>query len=95
MAGILEDWVLELKLASIDRLCPSRVFGVGKNPATVVLRLNNENAVSRHQNVINLRSSIAELQCDVIEQMKIGRLKSGLYGKSNKCFPRFWKEAAR
>lgn len=57
VAGILQDRVVELIFVAVDVLRP--VFGVltAVNPAVVVLGLDDENAINRHDQVVYLRTA--------------------------------------
>ena len=57
MAGILQDRIIESVFVAVDVLRP--VFGVltAVNPAVVVLGLDDEDAINRHDQVIYLRTA--------------------------------------
>lgn len=48
MFVVLMNGVLKLEIAREEGLCPRRVFWVSKNPAFVVLCLDNEDAEFGH-----------------------------------------------
>ena len=71
MPFILEHGVLEFKFGSIENLSPVLALLVREDPALVVLRLNNEDAESRNQNMVYLSRTVCHLERDVAHQMVV------------------------
>ncbi len=86
MPCVLGNRILKAKFRFEEYLCPGSVLRVCKYPAFVVLRLNDEYSVARHKDVINLRSSIFELQGNVIQEMVIRSFEIGFKLASDQCF---------
>jgi hypothetical protein len=70
MKKILKDWILELRLSPVDDLRPPCLFGVRKDPAAVVLRLDHESAKARDEDVVDLCCAVAERQSHMVEQVE-------------------------
>jgi hypothetical protein len=66
---ILKDWVLKLELALEEDLGPGRLRRVRENPTLVILSFDYEYTEAGNQDVIDLRCSVVEWQCDVIHQV--------------------------
>jgi hypothetical protein len=58
MPRILENWILKPELPSIQNLRPLGLRRIRKDPTSVILRLDDEDAKSRNKNMINLRGAI-------------------------------------
>lgn len=72
MTKVLEDRVLEAKLALEDDLCPIGLLWVGEDPALVVFGLDHEDAEPGDQYVIHLRASVLLRKGDVVQQVVVG-----------------------
>lgn len=75
MTKVLVDRVLKTELAVEKDLRPTGLLGVGKDPALVVLGLDDENTESRDEDVIDLRGAVLQGERDVIQQVIVGRLE--------------------
>lgn len=73
MTKVLVDRVLKTELAVEKDLRPTGLLGVGKDPALVVLGLDDEDTVAGDEDVIDLRGAILQRERDVIQQLIVGR----------------------
>lgn len=86
VAIVLAKWVLEFVFLPENALCPLRILLVAENPAIHVFRFDYEYSVSRHNDMVNLRCSIARRDSDVVDvNVDIG-IEEYLLGKSSLNF---------
>ena len=65
---VLAQRVLEAALLPVDRLRPLGAILIAENPPRIVLRLDDEDAVLRHDDVVNLRRRpVRQGKVDVVE----------------------------
>ncbi len=79
---VLMERVLELGLSPVDHLRPSALIGASKDPALHVLGFDDEHAVGRHDKMVDLGSSAARGQGQVVEHPKTDGIKA-----SRQCVP--------
>ena len=87
VAQVLKDGVLKFELATVRYLSPSGMFGIAKNPATVVLCFDHKYSKAGHQYVIYLSGAIPKLERNVVKQMVIRRAEVGLQFPTYKRLP--------
>lgn len=80
MAKVLENWVLELKLLSVDHLGPVGMHWVGKEPTFVVLGLDDEDSKAGNKDVVDLGGAILQRQRDVVQKVIVGSGKLAAQG---------------
>lgn len=75
MTRVLVDRVLKTELAIEKDLRPTGLLRVGKDPAFVVLGLDDKDTEPRNEDVIDLRGAVFHGERDVIQQVIVGRLE--------------------
>jgi hypothetical protein len=87
MTIVLVKRVLKLVFLAKDALSPLTTLLVTENPSIHVLRFDNKYPMSRHDDMINLRSSIRCLDSDVIDIEIYFGVEKYLLGESSLNLP--------
>lgn len=86
MAVVLVQRVLETVFLAEQALRPLGAFRVAENPASHVLGLNDEDAVFRDDDVVDLGGSVSGLQRDVVQREINLRVEQQLLGNRAEGF---------
>jgi hypothetical protein len=69
MALILPEGIPEIVFVTIDILGPYLTVLATVNPALVILRFNDKNAIDRYNDMINLGTMTARLEKEIIDDL--------------------------
>ena len=67
MPVILPKWVLKLGFVSVNGLRPVVMIGISKNPSLHIFCFDDENAVRRHNHMIDLGGSVGRSDNHVVK----------------------------